>query len=62
MGCKKAASAHVETVFSGAGKFTEEAKSARPVFLRVMIKLHYNWKYAFLRPSNKEVTDRYSQK
>ena len=29
VGCKKGAAANVESVFSGAGKFTEEAKSAR---------------------------------
>ena len=28
VGCKKAAAANEESVFSGAGKFTEEAKSA----------------------------------
>ena len=49
----------METVFSGAGKFTEEAGSARPTLLRRMVKLHYNWKYSFLRPSLKEVEDRY---
>ena len=34
VGCKKSASANVETVFSGAGKFTEEAPSAGADLLR----------------------------
>ena len=62
VGCKKAASANVETVFSGAGKFTEEAKSTGPTLLRRMVKLHYNWKYTFLRPSIEQVIRRYKEK
>ena len=62
VGCKKAASANVETVFSGAGKFTEEAKSTGPKLLRRMTKLHYNWKYKFLRPSVEQVVKRYKEK
>ena len=62
VGCKKAASANVETVFSGAGKFTEEAKSAGPTLLRRIVKLHYNWKYTFLRPSIEQVVRRYKEK
>ena len=62
VGCKKAASSNVETVFSGAGKFTEEAKNTRPTLLRRMVKLHYNWKYEFLRPSIKQVEARYLEK
>ena len=27
-----------------------------------MVKLHYNWKYEFLRPSIKQVVDRYNLK
>ena len=34
VGCKKVAAANVESVFSGAGKFTLEAKSTGPVYLR----------------------------
>ena len=60
--CKKAASANVETVFSGAGKFTEEAKSTGPTLLRRMVQLHYNWKYTFLRPSIEQVIRRYKEK
>ena len=53
---------NVETVFSGAGKFTEEAKSTGPTLLRRMVKLHYNWKYTFLRPSIEQVIRRYKEK
>ena len=42
VGCKRAAAANVESVFSGAGKFTDEASSAGHVLLRRMVKLHYN--------------------
>ena len=60
--CKKAASANVESVFSGAGKFTEEAPSGGELLLSYLIKLHYNWRYSFLQPSNQEIIDRYNIK
>ena len=60
--CKKAAAANVETVFSGAGKFSEEAKSAGPELLSRITRLHYNWKYVFLRPMIKAVVARYFEK
>ena len=62
VGCKKAAAANVESVFSGAGKFTEEAKSAGHMLLSRMVRLHYNWKYPFLQPSIKEIIERYNVK
>ena len=62
VGCKKAAAANVESVFSGAGNFTDEAKSAGPILLKRMVKLHYNWKYPFLRPNVAEVIARYNKK
>jgi len=49
VGCKKSAAANVESVFSGAGKFTAEALSTGAELLSRMVKLHYNWKYFFLR-------------
>ena len=58
----KAGAANIETVFSGVGKFTEEARSSGPVLLRQMARLHYNWKYSFLRPTTKEVVERYNAK
>ena len=60
VGCKKAAAANVESVFSGAGKFTDEATSAGPVLLQRIIKLHYNYKCPFLRPSREKVAARLS--
>ena len=62
VGCNKAASANVESVFSGAGKFTGDAKSAGPILIKRMVKLHYNWKYQFLRPTVKEIIMRYNKK
>ena len=59
---KKAAAANVESVFSGAGKFTDEAKSAGPVLTKRMVRLHYNWKYSFLRPSVEGIVKRYKEK
>jgi len=62
VGCKKSAAANVESVFSGAGKFTEEAKSAGHVLLSRIIRLHYNYNYPFLRPTLKQVKERYDAK
>ena len=62
MGCKKAAAANCETVFSPAGKFTEEAKNIGDKLLERMIKLHFNWKYEFLPPTVEQVMARYKQK
>ena len=60
VGCKKAAAANVESVFSGAGKFADEASSVGPTLLQRVTKLHYNWKYPFLRPAVKLIVDRYN--
>ena len=27
-----------------------------------MVKLHYNWKYPFVRPTTKQIIERYNQK
>ena len=62
VGCKKAAAANVESVFSGAGKFTSEAPSTGAKLLQRMVKLHYNWKYPFLRPTMDEIIARYTLK
>eukprot|EP00966_Prymnesium_polylepis_P286606 6620372-Prymnesium_polylepis.1 len=40
----------------------EEASSAGHVLLRRMIKLHYIWKYIFIRPTAEEVCARYLAK
>ena len=53
----------VEYAEPGAGKFTDEATgSAGHVLLRRMVKLHYNWKYKFVRPTVEEVCARYTVK
>ena len=44
------------------GKFTEEAGSAGPVLISRIVKLHYNWKYTFLRPTVKQIIERYDTK
>ena len=35
-----------------------QAKSAGPVLLKRKVKLHYNWKFTFIRPTIKEVIQR----
>ena len=60
--CKKAASGNVESVFSGASQFTEEAPLTGARFLAYLIKLHYNWKYSFLHPTDEEIIERYDHK
>ena len=62
VGCIKSASANVESVFSGAGKFSKTALSAGHQLLSRMVKLHYNWKYTFLRPSMEDIVKRYNEK
>ena len=62
VGCKKSASANVEAVFSGAGNFMEQGGTAGSTLLERMVKLHYNWKYKFVRPTLEEVVDRYHEK
>ena len=36
--------------------------SGSTLILERMVKLHYNWKYEFVRPTLKEVVDRYHEK
>ena len=62
VGCKKAAAANVESVFSGSGKFTKEAPATGPTLLSRVVKCHYNWKYKFLRPSIDRIIRRYNDK
>ena len=37
----------------------EEAKSTGPTLLERITRLHHNWKYVFLRPTNAAVVQRY---
>ena len=62
VGCKKSASSIVESVFSGAGNFMEQGGTSGSTLLERMVKLHYNWKYEFVRPTLEEVVDRYHEK
>jgi len=62
VGCKKSAAANVESVFSGTGKFTAEAPSTGVELLSRMVKLHYKWKYLFLRPTMSKIIERYNLK
>ena len=62
VGCKKVAAANVESVFSGAGKFTLEAKATGAVYLRQIVKVHNNWKYLCLRPTEEAIIARYMLK
>ena len=39
-----------------------QAKSVGAKLLSHIIKLHYNWKYVFLRPTIQEIVERYKQK
>ena len=36
-----------------------QAKSVGAKLLSHIIKLHYNWKYVFLRPTIQEIVERY---
>ena len=52
----------VKVTVPDAGKFTGEVKSTAPKLISRMVKLHYNWKYEFLRLTIKEIIERYNQK
>ena len=39
-----------------------QAKSVGPELLSRIVKLHYNWKYIFLRPTIEEIVKRYNEK
>ena len=50
-GSKRASSASVETVYSGATKLADEATHMSDDVLAAYIFLHYNWAFDFLRPA-----------
>jgi len=62
VGCKESAAANVESVFSGAGKLMAEAPSTGAGLLSRMVKLHYNRKYLFFRPTMAQIIERYNLK
>ena len=60
-GRKRAASASVETVYSGATKLSTEADHLGDDVLAAYIFLHHNWQFEFLRPTIKEIVDEYQK-
>jgi hypothetical protein len=56
---KRASSAAVETVYSGATKLSDEAQMLADDMLAAYVFCHYNWQYIFLRPSNAEIVKGY---
>ena len=55
MGSQKAASANVETVFSGVGGMLEKATTLGADLVADYTICHHNWQYDFLEPSDEEV-------
>lgn len=58
---KRASSASVESVYSGATKFSNEAETAADSLLELYVFCHYNWKFTFLRPDMKKIASTYRQ-
>ena len=56
---KKAASANVETVFSGAGKLAEDATTMHDDLLGAYVCNHVNWECEWLRPTVHDVACSY---
>ena len=56
---KRASSAAVETVYSGATKLSDEAQMLGDDTLAAYVFDHYNWKYTFLRPTVNEIVEAY---
>eukprot|EP00854_Cymbomonas_tetramitiformis_P021779 gene21779-26198_t len=54
---KKAASANVEQVFSGAGSLLADfhAGNLSPELLQAYMFIRHNWQYTFLRPTTEEI-------
>jgi hypothetical protein len=61
VGCAKAASANVETVFSGAGRLSAKSRTLDPQLLSDYAFLHYNYKYDWLRPTLEEIITAYKK-
>ena len=60
-GSKRASSASVETVYSGATKLSDEADCLGDDLLAAYVFLHYNWKFDFLRPTIAEIVAEYKR-
>ena len=56
---KKAASANVETVFSGAKKLADSASTMDDDLLGAYVINHINWQYEWLRPTVHDIVCQY---
>ena len=61
VGSAKAASANVETVFSGIGGMLAKAPTMDPELASNYTILHYNFSYDFLEPTDEEVVAAYTK-
>jgi hypothetical protein len=59
VGCVKLASANIETVFSGAGRISNRARTLAPQVLSDYCYCHYNYHYDWLRPHLDEIITAY---
>ena len=57
----QAASANVETVFSGAGRLADSAVGMGDDLLAAYVFCHYNWQFPFLRVSDAEIMGLYGE-
>ena len=60
-GSKRASSASVETVYSGATKLSDGADQLADDVLAAYIYCHYNWGFEFLRPTISEIVAEYER-
>ena len=62
-GSKKGASSNVETVFSAAADLLSDfhAGGLSPELLEMYMKIHVNWKYAWMRPTTAEIYAAYKE-
>ena len=58
----RAASANIETVFSGAGRISNTSRKLSPEILSNYPFCHYNYKYDWLRPTLDEIIKAYKNK
>jgi len=51
----------IETVFSGAGRISKKSRKLSPTLLSDYAFCHYNYKYDWLRPTEKEIIEAYNK-
>ena len=61
VGTMKAASANIESVFSGVGMMLQKATTMGAELVADYAILHYNWLYSWLEPTDKEIEDAYNE-